>query len=433
MRNKTKTSGGNRKGPRLVVWAGKLRNWLDIYLSENVVASPESGAMPVALPEQGDTAVRSHPKEVSAAMEHWLELARKAAPELLAPEGSGDSQQGAGETSSQTKEEAKEVAPEEEVSQEPESNRASAASHGASKSPSGHDQSPWSAVPRMDRAAKAESAPSRPILKLRPSRQEEPERTRRHTEEATKAEPSGEEVRSGRMSHQRERTSDARYSRSLLPPDIGEELQTGSVKKQNKDTLVQKMTEAASVASPRLRKTADKVWAFFTGRNRKKTADRTPQAPVELDSTPPLISSPAVESRRLSRKKLAPDKLSTDPSARKLLLKEAGTPSAVLEWKRTVAKVATHEQPSRENAETERHRRLLVTDDVRASKATTMPLNAASGCPSGPEDDSRLDRFETDPWPELPEDLSLSNSDWMESFRSREHIYALDAEQQGGS
>lgn len=38
-----------------------------------------------------------------------------------------------------------------------------------------------------------------------------------------------------------------------------------------------------------------------------------------------------------------------------------------------------------------------------------------------------------DPWPELPEDLSLSNTDWMESLRSREHIYALDLEQQGGN
>jgi hypothetical protein len=434
MRNKIKTSGGNRKGPWLVIWARKLRNWLDTYLSENVVASPESGAMPpVALPEQEDSAVRSHPKEVSAAMEHWLELARKAAPELLSPEGSGDSQQGAGETSGQTKEEAKEIAPEEGVSQEPESNTASAASHRVSKSPSGHHQQPWSAAPRMDRATKKESAASRPILELRPSRQEEPDRTSRHVKEASKTEASRKEVRTSRMSQQREQISDAQYPRALCPPDIGEEPQTGSVKKQNKGTLVKKMTEAAPVASPRLRKTADKVWAFFTGRNRKETADRAPQIQAELDSAPPPISSPAVESRHASGKKLAPDKPPADPSARKLLRKEVGTPSAVLEWKGIAAKAATHEQPSRENAEPERHWRSLVTEDVRASKATTMHLNRESRRPSGPEDDPWPDRPETDRWPELPEDLSLSNPDWMESLRSREHIYALDAEQQRGS
>ena len=419
MRNKIKTSGVNQRDPWLAIWARKLRNWLDAYLSEDAVHSPKREAMP---PDQEESAVRSHPKDVSAAMEHWRELARKAAPEFLASEEPADPQPGPGEIPSQATEEAQEGTLQERVAQEPESTPAAASSYPASKAPSAHQQT-WSAAPQVDHATKSESAAPRPLVKLR---------TSRDIEETSKPEALRKEVGFSYVSQQIQ-ISDAQSSRAFpSDADINEKLQTRSVKKQNveeesKETQVQKMTVAAPAESSRLRKTVDRGLALFTGRHQKEAADWTPEIPVELDFAAPPISFPAAESQHAGRKQIASDQLPAGSSAGKVVRNEAGFPPAVLEWKRTACKTATHAQLPVEKARPERTRQPRVTE------ATTTPSNTDSFRASAPQADLWLDRSETDPWPELPEDMSVSSPDWMESLSSREHIYALDAEQQGGS
>src|SRR5215467_7551241 len=95
MRNKNKSSDGSRENSWLTALARGLRNWLDHYLTRDTragaeavrthgEAEEETAAMPsFSGSEHEDNAGGSSLQGESVALQHWLDLVRRAAPELL--------------------------------------------------------------------------------------------------------------------------------------------------------------------------------------------------------------------------------------------------------------------------------------------------------------------------------------------------------------
>ena len=426
MRNKTKSSDGGREDSWLTALARGLRNWLDHYLTRDTgpvaesaraqsEAQRETAAMPsISGPEQEDSAGGSSLQRESDALQHWLDLVRRAAPELLIPkEEAATGWQWAEEAHGQATE------PLEEASlPQPEDIAAPAAPQQASEWPLGRHPQQRRVVPQIEDSTKAAPAASQQPSGLGPSWQQPPTKKNWENDTVTKSEIS-QRARATQTAAQTELTRDARLSRPAPSPGTGDAAKTTLVKTHNVQTRVVEQTE---VASSKFRSLLKAPARAGTDSVRTKAADK--KLTTNPDSIPAVGAPQRVASGRNSQNENiwpVPRPVSpVHPEA----FHEVRRRASSLEAEQNEANVPLPTRARRANAKSNGEQWPFVDDHMRASTTATKSLQTERVAQS---------QANMDWWPELPQELPPDNLEGMEAFRGLEHAQALDLEQQGGN
>lgn len=428
---KTKTSGAGRSGHFLPALARRLRDWLDEYLSED--------ASPAANDSQADS---DAPVQVSAPAEHeghvpgsdlqagfdprehWLDLVRKTAPELLIPPEQGSTQWQWAEQAAVPRPEVGAAAKmphrvtERRLEQDREQSGTNLRIHTSEAATTPAPTPTGESATRQDEKS-LEASDNTANLQM--TAQQQPGWKSASAEGwgmslqdriTTAADSTGEAKPRRRFAGDDltgELTKDARPFRSA-PTPAGD--RKPNVANPHCDPPLSSQPVTPSAKSQPLPNVARLRNLFFKGSAGNESGTRKPQP--NLNST--LASSTTRQEERRPKEQAPPS-----PPAVSRVHQQTSVQAENREGRsrseRNIAEAFTPVQPIRETVEP----RLSMNEDDGAKPAPATNLNRHFSSPAN-----------SDLWPDLPEWLPEDTAN-IQFLRRLEHLQALDAEQQGAN